>query len=88
MRAWLMHRTFVEALECLLLTKFLMTVKPTSSGSLEELSSSIESIPTDLKIDEAFQKCCEKLGDLCKTTQFCLLHMNLTNYQILAHISI
>ena len=83
-----MHRTFVEALECLLLTRFLMTMKPASSGSLEELSSSIDSIPTDLKIDETFQKCCEKLGDLCKTTQFYLLHMNLTNYQILAHISI
>ena len=53
-----------------------MTVKPTVPGSLEDLLSSTDFIPTDLAIDETFRKSYEKFhesarkGDLGKTAQF------------------
>ena len=92
-RAWLIHATFVEALEYLLLTRFLVTVKLRIPGS-PKLSSLIDSIPPDLTTDETFRKSYEQFresarkGDLGKTAQFWFLYMDLIKYQIMSHTAI
>ena len=72
------HLQDLITLERLLLTRFLVTVRPAVPGSLEKLSSSIL---TDLTIDETprinIKKFLESIrkGDLSKIAQFWLLYL-------------
>ena len=96
-RAWFVHGTFSEALERLLLTRFLVEEKPKIPVSLRCLDlktdpdNMIASLVKDF--DELFNKYESyrndvRNGRIGRTAQFWSLYLDLTRYQTMAHTAV
>ena len=96
-RAWAIHSLFSEALERLLLKRFLGEKKPYISAALTRYccTSDLKLLdkeffkdnPTVIQQYEVFQKEVEN-GSLGKTAQFWMIYLNLMRMQMLALTSI
>ena len=96
-RCWSVHLTFWEALERLLLTRFLTEIKPAIPDELVQLSADpnndsvnselIEELETLSNSYELFRKNV-RYGAIGKTAQFWVMYADLMRYQVMAHTAV
>ena len=94
-RAWIIHETFSEALERLLLTRFLFDEKPYIPASLREVNFKINELDkTSLEsLDVFFDKYATyrqkvSTGTIGKTAQFWMIYLDLMRAQTMAHTAV
>ena len=96
-RCWNVHNVLSEALERLLLTRFLAETKPTIPDKLLELSVEPNSNDVNEELFEASNqlhikyenyKDLVRKGSIGKTAQFWLNYMDLMRYQVMAHTAV